>query len=317
MNLNNGKTVLVTGALGFIASNLSEKLLNKGYKVVGIDNFLSGNINNIKEFCDHSNYKFIRGDVNKFDTLYNVFYNFRPDYVYHYAACVGVERTLSNPFKVLSDIKGFENVLDLCSDFNIEKVLFSSSSEVYGEPVEFPQVEGITPLNSQLPYAVVKNIGEVYFKSYGKEHGLDFTILRFFNTYGPRQSSDFVVSRFIKQALLNQDLSVYGEGSQSRTFCYVDDNVDTSIEVLSQEFSNGEIVNIGSNIETTVLELAQIIIDITNSKSKIVHLPPLKEGDMARRQPDNSKMKIILQERELVSLRDGLAKTIEYIKKQN
>lgn len=307
--------VVVTGALGFIPSNLCERLLNCGYFVIGIDNFLTGKFKHIESFKDDPNFIFIRGDINNYDTLYKVFYSFHPDYVYHYAACVGVQRTLGNPMWVLEDIKGFEHIMRLSCDFNVTRVFFSSSSEVYGEPVEFPQNEQTTPLNSKLPYAVVKNIGEVYLKTYQREYGLDYTIFRFFNTFGPRQSPDFVVSKFINQALNEENITIYGDGSQTRTFCYVDDNIEASINAIGLESAINEVYNIGSDKETSVLQLAEKIIELVGSKSKIKHLPALEEGDMTRRKPSNAKMvNELLSGRQLLSLDEGLKRTIDNFK---
>jgi UDP-glucuronate decarboxylase len=218
----------------------------------------------------------------------------RFDYVFHYAALVGVKRTLDNPIMVLDDIDGIKNILTLSKNTGVKRVFFSSSSEVYGEPVEFPQNEHTTPLNSRLPYAIVKNVAEAFFKSYQKEYGLEFTIFRFFNTYGPGQSDDFVVPRFIHMALNNQDITIYGDGSQTRTFCYIDDNIEATKKIFEENLHINDIVNIGSGIEVSVLDLAKKVISITGSSSKIIHLPALEEGDMTRRQPDNSKMLNVL-----------------------
>jgi UDP-glucose 4-epimerase len=180
---------------------------------------------------------------------------------------------------------------------------------VYGEPVELPQHEETTPLNSRLPYAIVKNIGEAYLKSYKQEFGLDYTVFRFFNTYGPKQSKDFVISKFINRALKNENIEIFGEGKQTRTFCYVDDNVEATINSFNKNMFVNDVVNIGSDIEMTILELAKTIIRLTNSQSKIVHLPPLAEGDMTRRQPDATKMKQLLQ-RPFLPLEEGLKKIL-------
>jgi UDP-glucose 4-epimerase len=180
---------------------------------------------------------------------------------------------------------------------------------VYGEPVVLPQNEYTTPLNSRLPYAVVKNVGEAFFRSYKQEYDLDYTILRFFNTYGEKQSTDFVISKFIHAALENKPITIYGDGQQTRTFCYIDDNITATINALEQNLVLNDVVNIGNDKITTVLELAQIIIKLTNSNSQIVFLPPLPEGDMTRRQPDNAKMRTLLQ-RELVPLEEGLKRVI-------
>jgi UDP-glucuronate decarboxylase len=206
---------------------------------------------------------------------------------------------------VLNDITGIKNILNLSKNTGVQRVYFSSSSEVYGEPVEFPQNEHTTPLNSRLPYAIVKNLGEAYLRSYKQEFDLDFTIFRFFNTYGPKQSKDFVMSKFLTAALANQEITIYGDGSQTRTFCYIDDNVDTCLSTLYNDQAVNDVINIGTDDEVTILQLAHKIIEVTGSKSKIVHLPALKEGDMTRRCPDNSKMKALLN-RPLTTLEEGI-----------
>ena len=168
-----------------------------------------------------------------------------------------------------------------------------------------PQNEETTPLNSRVPYAVVKNVGESYFRSYFKSFGLPFTIFRFFNTYGPNQSEDFVVAKFLKAALNNQDITIYGDGKQTRTFCYVDDNVNTCIKIFENNLMLNDVVNIGGAVEYEIKELAQLIINKTNSNSKLIHLQALEEGDMTRRMPDNSKMKQIL-DGNLITIEKGI-----------
>ena len=236
-------------------------------------------------------------------------YNF--NFVFHYAAVVGVKRTLENPIMVLNDIEGIKNILSLSKNSGVKRVFYSSSSEVYGEPFEIPQNEKTTPLNSRLPYAIVKNVGEAFFKSYYQEYGLEYTIFRFFNTYGPNQSEDFVVPRFIKAALKNEPITLYGDGLQTRSFCYVSDNIDTCIKAMQSEDCVNDVINIGSDKEMTILELAQTIIRVTNSNSEIINLPALEEGDMTRRCPDTTKMKNILG-RELVTLEDGIKKLVAH-----
>jgi UDP-glucuronate decarboxylase len=217
---------------------------------------------------------------------------------------------------VLADIRGIENILKLSKNTGVKRIFFSSSSEVYGEPVEFPQNEFTTPLNSKLPYAIVKNVGEAYLKSYQREHGLNYTIFRFFNTYGPKQSTDFVLSKFINAALNGANITIYGDGSQTRTFCYVADNIEATMKCLNEGKYVNEVVNIGSDKETSILELANIVKEITDSTSKIIHLPALKEGDMTRRQPDNSKM-IELLGRPLLPLANGIEKILKVWKESS
>lgn len=299
------RRILVTGGAGFVASDLALRLSeDRENSIVIVDNLQTGNPNNIPQGI-HDNIHFIKCDVNLYEDISAVFYAYRFDYVFHYAALVGVKRTLENPVKVLDDITGIKNVLNLSKNTGVKRVLYSSSSEVYGEPVEIPQNEETTPLNSRLPYAIVKNIGEAFLRSYEQEFGLGYTVFRFFNTYGPKQSKDFVVSKFINAALQNKDIPVYGDGLQTRTFCFISDNTEACVKAFyNDEFVN-DVINIGSNIEVTILELAQTIIKATNSKSKVIHLDPLEEGDMKRRMPDNSKMLKILG-RDLIAFETGI-----------
>lgn len=304
------KKVLITGGAGFIPGSLAEALLRTGkYFVVAVDNFLTGKQDHV---LNDPNYRFIKCNVNDYNDISSVMLHYGFDFVFHYAAVVGVKRTLDNPKMVLDDIKGLQNVFELSKNTSVKRVFFSSSSEVYGEPVQLPQHEYETPLNSRLPYAVVKNIGECFCRSYQHEFGLDYTIFRFFNTYGPRQSEDFVVSKFIRAAVKGQDITVYGDGSQTRTFCYIDDNLEFTLKILEENLYLNDVINVGNDKLTTVKELAETIIRLTKSSSKIVHLPPLKEGDMTRRQPDNQKMIEVLG-RPLLELEDGIQKVLKAV----
>lgn len=307
------RNILVTGGAGFVGSAIAQKLADDAANyVVIVDNLHTGTTQKLP-ISRFGNVKFIKANVNDFKDISSIFNAYRFEYVFHYAALVGVKRTLENPVMVLNDITGIKNVLNLSKNTGVKRVFFSSSSEVYGEPVEFPQNEHTTPLNSRLPYAIVKNVGEAYLRSFKQEYDLDFTIFRFFNTYGPQQSNDFVMSKFITAALSNTDITIYGDGSQTRTFCYIDDNVDACLSAFYNNKVLNDVVNIGTDNEITILDLARRIIDITGSSSKIVFLPALKEGDMTRRCPDNSKMKELLN-RPLTPLEDGVRKLIDYRK---
>ncbi|MDQ3192786.1 MAG: NAD-dependent epimerase/dehydratase family protein [Bacteroidota bacterium] len=302
--------ILITGGAGFIPSALAEKLAADASNFIVIaDNLITGCIDKVPVSINN-NIRFIKCDVNEWTDISGIFYAWQFDYVFHYAALVGVKRTLSNPVKVLNDITGIKNILHLSKNTGVKRVFYSSSSEVYGEPVEFPQNEHTTPLNSRLPYAIVKNVGEAYLRSYKTEYNLDYTIFRFFNTYGPKQSKDFVVSKFIAAALKNKDITIYGNGMQTRTFCYINDNIDACVNAFLENKFVNDVVNVGGEKEITILELANTIIKVTNSSSRIIHLDPLEEGDMTRRQPDIEKMKQLLK-REPVELEDGLKKIIE------
>ncbi len=286
--------ILITGGAGNVGSALVEKLIqNKNNYVVIVDNLSTGYLSKLpsEEF---DNWKFIKADVNNYRDISSIMLAYNFDYVFHFAAVVGVARTQENPVSVLDDISGIKHVLNLSKNSSVKHMFFSSSSEVYGEPVELPQHEHRTPLNSRVPYAVVKNVGECFFRSYEQEFGLPYTIFRFFNTYGPNQSTDFVVSRFLSLALKNEDITIYGDGNQTRTFTYVDDTINTIVNIMNKNLLVNDVINIGCDKLSTILELAQLVIKLTNSKSKIIHLAPLKEGDMTRRQPDNSKMREIL-----------------------
>jgi nucleoside-diphosphate-sugar epimerase len=300
--------ILITGGAGFIGSSLADALLEKGNnEIVLVDNLLTGRMENLP---DHPNCRFIKSDVNNYNDIAPIFLAFRFDFVFHYAAVVGVKRTLDNPVMVLNDLQGIKNVLDLSKNTGVKRVFFSSSSEVYGEPVHLPQHEQTTPLNSRLPYAVVKNVGESFCRSYHQEYGLEYTLFRFFNTYGPKQSPDFVISKFMDAALENKDITIYGDGSQTRTFCYITDNATACINAMEKNLFVNDVVNIGNDETYTILELAEIIIKLTGSKSKLVHLPPLPEGDMTRRQPDILNMKKLLN-REFLSLEAGLQEILK------
>jgi len=299
------RKILITGGAGFIASALAEKLAEDSENhLVIVDDLSTGAIEKVPD-SKQDNIRFVKADVNVFEDISNIFFSFQPDYVFHYAALVGVQRTLDNPVKVLNDVSGIKNILNLSKSAGVKKIFYSSSSEVYGEPVELPQHEETTPLNSRLPYAIVKNIGEAYLKAYKKEFGLDFTVFRFFNTYGPKQSKDFVISKFINRALKQENIEVFGDGKQTRTFCFIDDNITATTNAFYQDKFVNDVVNIGSDLEMTILDLAKTIIKVANSKSKIVHLPPLPEGDMTRRMPDATKMKQLLAS-PFLSLEEGL-----------
>ena len=302
-------TILITGGAGNVGSAIATKLSeNKNNFIVIVDNLSTGNLAKIPQA---ENVVFIKANANNYNDIVPIFGRYNFDYVFHYAAVVGVKRTLENPITVLDDIEGIKNILSLSKNSGVKRVFYSSSSEVYGEPFEIPQNEKTTPLNSRLPYAIVKNVGEAFFKSYYQEYGLEYTIFRFFNTYGPNQSEDFVVPRFIKAALKNEPIYLYGDGLQTRSFCYVDDNIDTCIKAMNDVNCVNDVLNVGSDKEMTILDLAQRVIAISNSSSKIIHLPPLEEGDMTRRCPDTTKMKAILG-RELITLEEGIAKLISH-----
>lgn len=293
-----------------MGSALVEKLISTpdNYVVV-VDDLSTGSLAKLPGE-KNDRWEFIKADVNDYSDISAIMNAHKFDYVFHFAAVVGVLRTQENPVKVLNDIDGIRNVLNISKNTSVKRVFFSSSSEVYGEPVVLPQHEQTTPLNSRVPYAVVKNVGESFCKSYYQEYDLNYTIFRFFNTYGPNQSTDFVIARFLAAALKNEDITIYGDGLQTRTFTYIDDTVDTCLNCLYNNLEVNDVINIGNDSLCTVLDLARLIISITGSSSAITHLPALKEGDMTRRQPDNTKMRKILS-RPLIPLEDGIRRMME------
>jgi UDP-glucose 4-epimerase len=306
--------ILVTGGAGNIASALITKLAaNPANHITIADNLLTGDMAKVPLHL--SNVQFIKCDVNNYNDIAPLFFANSFEYVFHFAAVVGVQRTLQNPLWVMNDIHGIEHVLNLSKSTGVRRIYYSSSSEVYGEPFEIPQNEHTTPLNSRLPYAIVKNVGEAFLRTYHKEFGLNYLIFRFFNTYGPNQSEDFVVPRFIRQAMANRDITIYGDGSQTRTFCYVDDNVEACINAhLTGQIEN-DTINIGSDAECTIKTLAEKVIEITGSGSRIVYLPALEEGDMTRRKPDIAKMRQLLNH-DLVPLETGISRLVEHFRQK-
>lgn len=304
------RKILITGGAGFIGSSMAERLSrDPDNYIVIVDNLLTGSITKVPKSV-HQNVKFIKGNANDLMDIASVFHAYRFDYVFHYAAVVGVKRTLANPVMVLNDIAGISQILNLSKNTGVKRVFFTSSSEVYGEPVEFPQNEYTTPLNSRLPYAIVKNVGEAYLRSFKREYDLDFTIFRLFNTYGPKQSTDFVISKFLAAAIKDKDITIYGDGTQTRTFCYIEDHLDATTNALYNNLLVNDVANIGTDDEISMLDLAKTIIKITNSGSKIIHLPSLKEGDMTRRKPDVTKMRQLLQ-KEFTTLDQGVREIIK------
>lgn len=293
-----------------MGSALVRSLIRKPDNIVFVvDNLVTGSRDKLPD-AKEGRVEFINADVNSYSDIAAVMTCEKFDHVFHYAALVGVERTLKNPIRVLEDIEGIKNVLRLAKSTGVKRVFYSSSSEVYGEPVHLPQNEFTTPLNSRLPYAIVKNLGEAFFRTFHQEYGLNYTVFRLFNTYGPGQSADFVIVKFIEAALKGNDLTLFGDGSQTRTFCYIEDNIEVTEKVLYEELCLNTVLNVGSDVEHTILAVAQLVKELTRSKSAIVHLPALKEGDMTRRQPDNARMRAILG-RDLTPLRAGIQKILK------
>jgi UDP-glucose 4-epimerase len=308
-----GKGFLVTGGAGFIGSAMCEQLLAAGGRVICIDNFSTGTRENIAALEANERFTLIAGDVNEYDTLAKVFSVHAIDYVLHYAAVVGVVRTLENPLAVLRDIDGIKNVLALSKEHGVAKVFFASSSEVYGENMDMPSTEDRTPINARLPYAIVKAVGEQYCRAYTETYGLKTVSLRFFNVYGPRQEGSgygFVTAIFVRQVLDGESPTVFGDGSQTRDFVYIKDNVAATVRALFDPKVSGTEINIGTGKEVSVLELAKTIIRAAGKKLEPVFLPPREKGDMPRRCPDVSRMKELLGFSPQYSLEEGIREAI-------
>ena len=309
------RTVLVTGGAGFIGSHLCDHLMNYGARVVCFDDLSTGSKNYVDSQRGNKKFFFIKGDVNKFADIKKPFAKFKIDYVFHYAALVGVQRTIEEPLKVLADLDGIRYILDLSHKNKVKKLAFASSSEVYGNQEQMPLHEEESYLDIRMPYAMVKSAGENYFRTYWEMMGLPVTILRFFNVYGPRQESSrygFVVGVFISQVLRDRQPTIFYDGKQTRDFMYIDDNVEAAIQSLLNKKTDGETINLGTGRETTILELAQKIIALSGKKlaPSLLHKRNLVE--IKRRVAHNDKMINLLGYKPRVSLEDGLRLTHDW-----
>jgi UDP-glucuronate decarboxylase len=306
--------ILVTGGAGFIGSHLCTSLLDKGNSVVCVDNLISGKESNISHLKENRQFKFINADTNKSDFISKI-KEMSFDQIYHYAACVGVERTIKYPTRVMADAEGFKQIMDYAANSGVKKVIFASSSEVYGEPHDIPEKEdGI--LNAKLPYAVVKLLGEKYLEVYNQEFGIDTLSLRFFNVFGPRQDSTkwgFVVGIFIKSALENKSLPIIGDGNQTRDFVYVMDNINASILAANTKKCNNVSLNIGYGSETKIIEMAETVNKLTGNKAGF-KFEPNRQHEIYRRCADISKLTKLTGFKPKYSISDGLKETINWYK---
>lgn len=305
------KRILVTGGAGFVGSNLCEKLLNDGNYVICLDNFFTGSKANVEKFANNSNFELVNHDVtdeylNEVDQIYNLACPASPPH-YQY-----------DPIKTMkTSVLGIINMLELAKKCNAT-ILQASTSEVYGNPNVHPQLESywgnVNPIGIRSCYDEGKRCAETLMMDYHRRFGIDTKIVRIFNTYGPNmaQNDGRVVSNFILQALRNEDITIYGDGSQTRSFCYVDDLVEGLIKMMNSKLTGP--VNLGNPSERTVLDFAKLIIKLTNSSSKIVN-KPLPSDDPTKRRPDISLAKQELDWQPIVDIVDGLNKTIEYFKK--
>ncbi len=304
--------ILITGGAGFIGSHLSERLLKEGHEVIVVDNYFTGQKKNVHHLMDDHNFELIRHDITmpffiEVDQIYNLACPASPIH-YQYNAIKTVK----------TSVMGAINMLGLAKRINA-RILQASTSEVYGDPTIHPQVESywgnVNPIGIRACYDEGKRCAETLFVNYQRQNNVRIKIIRIFNTYGPRMhpNDGRVVSNFIVQALKGQDITIYGDGSQTRSFQYVDDLLEGMIRMMnSREDFHGP-VNIGNPREFTIKELAELVIELTGSKSKIVY-HELPSDDPMQRQPDISLAKKELDWEPKVQLRDGLMKTIEYFK---
>jgi UDP-glucuronate decarboxylase len=306
------KRILITGGAGFVGSHLAERLLREGHHVLAVDNFHTGRHGNLDHLRDHRRLEVIRHDVVE-PLLVEV------DEVYNLACPASPVHYQSNPIKTVKcNVLGTLNMLGLCKRTGA-RFLQASTSEVYGDPGVHPQPEAywgnVNPIGIRSCYDEGKRIAETLCMDYRRQNGVNVKIVRIFNTYGPRMAPDDgrVVSNFIIQALRGEPLTIYGDGSQTRSFCYVDDLVDGLIRMMATPDGYSGPVNLGNPTEFTVLELARKVIATTGSRGEL-RLEPLPEDDPRKRRPDISRAREVLGWSPRIPLDEGLRKTIEYFR---
>ena len=306
------KRILITGGAGFIGSHLSKRLLDEGNDVICLDNFFTGSKDNIRHLLDNNRFELVRHDITKE-------YFIEVDEIYNLACPASPPHYQYNAIKTIkTSVLGMINMLGLAKRCKA-RILQASTSEVYGDPLIHPQIESywgnVNPIGIRSCYDEGKRCAETLMMDYHRQNKTDIRIVRIFNTYGPNMdlNDGRVVSNFIVQALKNEDITIYGDGSQTRSFCYVDDLIDGMIKMMNN--ANGFIgpVNLGNPSERTILDFAKLIIKLTNSNSKIIH-KPLPLDDPSKRQPDITLAKKELNFEPKVDIEEGLIKTIEYFK---
>ncbi len=305
-------TAVVTGAAGFLGSHLSDRLLAEGFRVIAIDNFITGTPDNIAHLAGNPDFRFIRHNVSEF-----IFVPGQVDYVFHFASPASPIDYLEHPIPTLKvGALGTHNSLGLAKDKGA-KFLLASTSECYGDPLVHPQNEdywgNVNPIGPRGVYDEAKRFAEAITMAYHRYHGMDTKIVRIFNTYGPRMRlrDGRVVPSFISQALSNEPLTVFGDGSQTRSFCYVSDLIDGIFRLATSEHHGP--INIGNPVEMTIKEFAEKIIEITGSSSGVVY-KDLPVDDPKVRQPDITRARTKLRWQPKVDFQSGIRETIEYFK---
>jgi nucleoside-diphosphate-sugar epimerase len=318
------KTVLVTGAAGFIGSHLVETLLGYGATVIGVDNFLTGRQQNIAEFMDHPNFTFIQADVIEYPETYLPSYE-QIDLILHFASPASPPRYQAHPVETyLVNSMATHQLLQFMLQHNPDgRFLFASTSEVYGDPQVHPQTESywgnVNPNGIRSCYDEAKRLGETICGVHQRDFELDIRIVRIFNTYGPKMdpTDGRIIPQFVNQALNNLAYTVYGDGSQTRSYCYVTDLVDGILRLASIDGLAGETVNLGNPGEYTVLETANVIHEVVNAQRRTQHdftvdAQPLPKDDPTQRKPDITKAQQLLGWEPQVEFRKGLEETIKY-----
>ncbi len=307
------RRILVTGGAGFLGSHLCERLLNMGYEVYCLDNFFTGQKANILHLLNNPYFELIRHDI-------TMPFFIEADEIYNLACPASPIHYQYNGIKTIkTSVMGSINMLGLAKRIKA-KVLQASTSEVYGDPLEHPQTEtywgNVNPIGDRACYDEGKRCAEALFVNYHRQNNVRIKLMRIFNTYGPRMhpNDGRVISNFIVQALNNRNITVFGDGSQTRSFCYVDDMVEGLIKFMDTPDDTVGPVNIGNPVEHSMLEIAEKILRFTGSKSNII-FEPLPKDDPLKRKPDISKAEKIIQWKPLVGLDDGLKETINYFKK--
>jgi dTDP-glucose 4,6-dehydratase len=310
--MKDSKRILITGAAGFLGSHLSDRFLKEGYEVIGMDNLLTGNIKNIEHLFPLKEFQFYHHDVTKF-----VHVPGKIDYILHFASPASPIDYLKMPIQTLKvGALGTHNLLGLAKSKGA-RILVASTSEVYGDPLVHPQQEeywgNVNPVGPRGVYDEAKRFMESITMAYHTFHNVETRIIRIFNTYGPRMRLDDgrALPTFMSQALRGEDVTVYGDGSQTRSFCYVDDLVEGIYRLLLSDYSRP--VNIGNPSEITLLQFAEEVIKLTGSTSKIIY-EPLPQDDPKQRQPDITKAKQLLGWEPKVDRHEGLKRTLEYFK---
>lgn len=308
------KRILITGGAGFIGSHLCERLLKEGNDIICLDNFFTGSKNNVRHLLQNNNFELVRHDITKE-------YYAEIDEIYNLACPASPPHYQYNSIKTIKTcVLGVLNMLGLAKRCKA-KILQASTSEVYGNPLVHPQTENywgnVNPIGIRSCYDEGKRCAETLMMDYHRQNNVDTRIIRIFNTYGPNmdQNDGRVVSNFIVQALKNEDITIYGDGSQTRSFCYVSDLVEGMIKMMNNEQHFIGPVNLGNPNERTILEFANLIIKLTNSNSKIIN-KPLPSDDPIQRKPDITVAKKELNWEPKVDIETGLMKTIEYFEKK-